>query len=220
MDLILFGFLIAGFFIGKRKGFLFSFVSLCSTALIIFLSYRFCGTIANVIDKPVGSWIEKLLQRNLNKNINGTFSSMNQLIVALSNYYGRLFGVIASFLLKNISFEGSLTAGEIIAPSFSFLICKVLGFALFYIVFSFAALILSKLLHKLIKKTNLGFFDTLTGGVVGMIKWFALFLILYAILSSLANFTLFSKLKVFIETGVISKKLYNFLIIKIISLFY
>lgn len=220
VDWILLAICLLYFFIGLRKGFLTSVISVISFSVVLILSFKFCGKVAEAFDGMIGNVIQGGIKNGINGVVEGKFSSTEELLFYLmSTKYGKYFGVILKTLLKNVTFEGELSAGEIISPTLSRLLVHVVAFIVLAIGFSIAFKLIELILQKIVKLTGWKG-DRLLGGVMGLAKGLVVFAVVFAILSAIANFTLSEKLLSFVRSGIISKQIYNRFIIKIINLFY
>lgn len=220
VDWLLFAICLLYFFIGLRKGFLTSIVSMVSFFVVIVLSFSLREKVATLLDGVLGGLINGGIKNGLNTAIAGKFSSTDELLFYLmSTRYGKYFGVILKSLIKNVSFEGSLTAGEIVSPTLTWLLLKVISFAALTILFSIVFKLLEMIMHKLVKMVGRNG-DRLLGGMFGIFKGLLVFVAIFIVISAIANFTLSEKLLSFVNSGIISKQIYNKFIIKIINLFY
>ncbi len=219
MDWILLGFLLFFCAIGIYKGFVKAVFSLVSTFLIAIVAWKACPYVSEWLAKLVGNAINSNLSNILNNLVPGTFSDVSQLQSQISQEHF-VFALILSKILTNISFEGNLSAGQILSPTLTDLILKVLSFVIVFVVLLVVVKILRVLTDKLINLLGLAGTNRLLGGAVGLCKGLLFFIIFYMILCAFANFTLNENLLNFISNGVISKNLYNWFVEKIINLFY
>jgi len=207
------------FFIGIRKGFLTS-ISVIFFCAALILSLKFCVKVSDMLDGMFGNVIKSGIKDSINSVVGGKFSSTEELLFFLmSTNYGKYFGVILKMLMKNIYFEGELTAGEIVAPTLSHLLARVVAFILLAIGFSLVLKLIEFIVKKIVKLIGWKG-DKMLGGVLGLVKGVVVFGVLFIVLSAIANFTLSEKLLSFVNSGIISKQIYNKFIIKIINLFY
>ena len=208
------------FFIGLRKGFLTSVVSVMSFFVVIILSFSLREKVATLLDGVFGNLIEGGIKDGFDTAVAGNFSCADDfLFYLMSTRYGKYFGIILKSLVKNVSFEGSLTAGEIVSPTLTWLFLQVVAFAMLVILFSLIFKFIELIVYKLVKMFGWKG-DRLLGGMFGIIKGLLIFAACFIAMSAIANFTLSEKLLAFINSGIISKQIYNKFIIKIINLFY
>lgn len=172
------------------------------------------------VQEMCGESVFDFLKNAFDEKIVGNFADVEQLknTVAASEY--NLFGVLLIRLLGDLSFEGELTAGQILAPSISKLLLKVATFIVAYVVLYLFLKILQKIINKIIKKCGLSVGDRMLGGMLGLIKGVFLFGVVYFAIASLANLLLNEALLNFVQNGQISKFVYDNFIAKIIEVFY
>jgi len=219
MDYLLIAFVVLYFLKGFWRGLLNVIVSLFATVLVFVLAYKFC--------QPLGEYFQELNFVDFQSSISGfldqmfvgKFASNEELIAAISSE-NKVFVFFLSKLLKNISFDGILTAGQILSPTINALIFKVIAFIVTYVILSIGVSLMKTILLKVLKICKLEKINRLLGGVVGAVKGAVLFLIVYVVLLGCANFFLNEALLTFCRSGVVSNFLYENLIEKIINLFY
>ncbi len=221
MDYVLLGFVVIYFFVGMKKGFVSMIFSVAGVVISFFVAYYFCGRFAQVGNNLFGAGVQRFLTNLINGVVSGKFSTMTELFDAIvPTKFGKLFGVVIERLLKNIEFDGSLTAGAILSPTLSILFFKVVSFIFLFFVSSLILKILNRTANFLIKKLGISTKNRFMGGVFGLFKGVVMFFVLFVVLTAIANFTLSESLQSFVQSGKISTTLYNKYITKIISLFY
>lgn len=220
MDYILLAFSI--FFIAKGfcKGFLSTVFSMIGVVVIAIVAWQVKDIALPMLENFCGNWLEDYLKNKINLEIVGKFSSLSQLQSAVANSKFSLFGIFLFKLLGDLSLDGELSAGQILAPSITTLLIKIFAFLLIFIILYILIKILRLILTKIIKKCGLTFADRILGCLLGGVKALAVFAIFYFVMSSLANLTLSNALLDFVQSGVVSKFIYNNFITKIVALFY
>lgn len=172
------------------------------------------------VSSVAGNMFTGLIEDRLNSLVPGEFSNMTDLLQAVGNSKLSMFGALLFRLCGDITFEGSLTIGQIFAPSISNLLIKIIVFIAIFIILYLLTKILRFFINKIIKKCGLSVGNRMLGAALGILKGLILFGILYFVLVSLANLFLLEGLLKFIEDGAFSKFIYNNFIIKIFQLFY
>lgn len=220
MDYILFGILLYFFAKGLFKGFVSMLFSMLGIFFIAVVSWQICPLILGKVQEFAYGGLEGFVRKMIDEQLAGEFSDMNSFVQAISQSRLSVFGVLLFKLLGDLSFDGNLTAGQILAPSITNLVLKVLTFvAVFVVLFSLLRLA-QMFLTKLIKKCGLSVGNRLLGGVVGVVKGLLVFGVLYFVLSLLSNILMSEWLLAFVQSGRISAFLYDNLIVKFVNLFY
>lgn len=219
MDYVLLGFLLFFVAVGIYKGFVKAIFSFVSTFLIVVIAWKFCPTVADSISSIIGKPINLFFDNTLNNLFPGTFSDISQFQAQISQE-NFVFSFLINKILANLTFEGTLTAGQILSPTLSNLLLKVIAFLILFICLAVAVKILRFLLDKFVKISGLNMVNRALGGVVGLFKGILYFAIFYLLFCAFANFTLNENMLNFVASGHISKTLYDWFIEKIINLFY
>ena len=221
MDWILFAFCGFYFIKGYFKGFISMVFSLVGTFAILVIAWELTAFFSTYVQGWFGDGIYGILKTGIDEIMAGKFSSMEEFRTALmQTSYGSLFGLFLMNLIGNVSFDGSLTAGQILAPSLSELVIKALSFLFIFLILTFLLKILKFLLNKTIKMLGFQSGNKILGGFVGAIKGLIVFGVVYVILVAISNFMLNETLLNFVQSGNVSQFLYDNFIIKIINLFY
>lgn len=221
MDWILFAFCGFYFIKGYFKGFISMVFSLVGTFAMFVIVWKLTAFFSSYAQSWFGDGIYGMLKSGIDEIVSGEFTSMEDFRTALmQTSYGSLFGLFLTNLIGDVSFDGSLTAGQILAPSLSELLIKVVAFLIVFLILMFLFKILKFLLNKTIKMLGFQSGNKILGGLVGAIKGLILFGIIYVVLVAISNFTLNEGLLSFVQSGAVSQFLYDNLIIKIINLFY
>ncbi len=216
MDLLLFSILLFFTVKGTIKGFVSTIIAFVGTAFIAVLAWNLCPLLANLLQNWLN--LDTAIKNIIDSKIPGTFSSMEELKAAISEFglfYSILFG-----LAGNIYFEGEQTAGQILAPSLNVFACKIISFVIIFVALAIVLKILKFLLSKLIKVLGLSFGNRILGGIVGLAEGVVIFGVIFFVISMIANALLNETLLAFVESGNVSRWLYDNIIIKIIKLIF
>ena len=219
MDWLLLAVVTFYFLKGCWRGFAEILFSILSTVFIFVLSYKLC--------QPFGEFFEGLqifdFQNFITNVLNGffdqNFSSAEQLATAInsSSFFFKLF---LSTIVKNISFDGQLSAGEVLSPIINSLFFKVVAFLMIYVGAKTILVFIKTIALKAMKKTKLVVGNRILGGAFGVIQGLAVFIVFYVIMLACANAFLNEKLLQFCQSGAVSNFIYNNFTEKIINLFY
>lgn len=221
MDFVLFAILAFYFFRGCMKGLLSMIFSLVGVFFVAIVSWKLTTIFLPSVQNFAGGAIFDAMRSLFDGMLPGTFSSLAEFQSALmKSKVGALFSVFAAKLFENISFEGSLTTGQILAPTLSKIFVSVVTFLLIFLCLEILLKILKNLLNKIIKKCGLSMGNRILGGLVGLVKGVLMFGILFVLLSTIANVFLNENLLKFVQNGTISNFVYQKLIVKIIHLIY
>lgn len=219
MDFVLLAFSVFYFLKGIFKGFISQVFSLIGTFAIAILAWKltelpfFENILGNIFINPIENVLNGLLP--------GQFENLLQLETALSqSKLGILFNVLFSKLLTSITFDGKMTAGQLLAPSLNSLATKLLTFVILFFGMALILKILRIFLNKMINLCGFSVGNRILGGLIGLVKGFLIFGIVYLILMTLASFLLNETLLEFVKSGPVSNFIYENFIIKAINLFY
>lgn len=206
---------------GFFKGFLSMFFSLVGTFVIVVLSYGLCAQFEPIVDKWIGQGILNTLKVVLDGAISGQFSDVSSLQVAISSSkYALLFHFLLYKVLGNLTIDGTMSAGQILAPTITAILVKVIAFTLLFVVMYVILRLVVFFLNKIIKKCGMKTGNRIFGGVLGVAKGLVMFGVIYFVLSTLANLLMNETLLTFVQNGVVSKFLYDQLILKMLNLIY
>lgn len=200
---------------------LFSFVG---TVFVSVVAWKTCPLVAQAISplllQPIQSWLKGIFSGAFP----GIFSDMaaleNAILSGGAGGFAGFFGAFLPKLLGDITFEGSLSTGEILAPSVSQILLKVVAFALIFVGLFLALKIAKFFINRLVRSLGLGWGNRLLGGVLGLLKGLLLFGVIYLLLCTPSNIILNPGLANFVQSGVVSNFLYKNLAAKIIAIFY
>lgn len=216
MDILLLALTSIFFLRGFFKGFLSTVFSLVGVSVVAFLSWKFCG----VAGEMFSNWFNfsANFEGLINSKISGTFSSVEELQAALAQ--AGIFYTFLSKLLGDLSFEGNLSAGEVLAPKISVLLNKIIAFVVLFVLMCVVLKILQFLLNKFVLGFGLGFLNRTLGGVLGIVEGVLIAMLLFFILSSVAHLSLNEGLLKFVENGIVSNWIYENIITKSINLLF
>ena len=196
-------------------------VSLFSAVLLFLLSYYVSIALANSLQgSTIYQSVYDFLQNIFDNMLPGEFESMSEVLAGVGSMSNAILRLVFQAVLKNITFEGSLSFGEIITPTFTLIFFKVILFIFCFILLSIAFKIISFLLKKSIESVRLGKINRVAGFLLGGLKGFVVSMVVFIFLSFLSSLGINSGLTSFVEDGVISSYLYNQYFLKIFELFY
>lgn len=187
------------------------------------LAWKFCASLGSVLQGVDGlnKFLTETLSQTLDGMFNGTFTSMEEFqAVAMQSKYGAIFAILFKLLSNNITFEGELTAGQILSPTLSTIIFNVVAFMIIFIGLLIILNILRFILNKIVKLCGFSVGNKFLGGMIGLIKGLIVFGVFYIGIVAVANFTLNEGLLNFVRNGYVSNFIYDNVIIKIINFFY
>ena len=170
MDWILFA--VCGFYFirGYLKGFVSMLFSLMGVIAVVFISIKLTDMFYSNVYEMIGDGIEETIKSGFDSAIAGTFSDIEMLKNAISDSNFKTFLFFLNFLVKDISFEGSLSAGQILAPSISVLITKIITFVVVFLVLMLVLKLFKVVFSKLTNFCGLGVGNKLAGGLVGLVN--------------------------------------------------
>ena len=221
MDFLIIALILVYAFLGFYKGALKMLVSLFSAVLLFLLSYYVSIALANSLQgSTIYQSVYDFLQNIFDNMLPGEFESMSEVLAVVGSMSNVILRLVFQTVLKNITFEGSLSFGEIITPTFTLIFFKVILFIFCFILLSIAFKIISFLLKKSIESAGLGKINRVAGFLLGGLKGFVVSMVVFIFLSFLSSLGINSGLTSFVEDGVISSYLYNQYFLKIFELFY
>lgn len=221
MDFLIIALILVYAFLGFYKGALKMLVSLFSAVLLFLLSYYVSIALANSLQgSTIYQSVYDFLQNIFDNMLPGEFESMSEVLAVVGSMSNVILRLVFQTVLKNITFEGSLSFGEIITPTFTLIFFKVILFIFCFILLSIAFKIISFLLKKSIESVGLGKINRVAGFLLGGLKGFVVSMVVFIFLSFLSSLGINSELTSFVEDGVISSYLYNQYFLKIFELFY
>ena len=221
MDFVLLAILAFYFVRGCLKGFVSMLFSLVGAFFVAIISWKLTQFFLPSAQNFAGGAVFDTLRNLFDGILPGTFSNLEEFQAALSiSKVGVLFSLFATRLLGNITFDGSLTAGQILAPTLSKILISLFTFLLIFLLLEIFLKFLRAFLNKIIKKCGLSMGNRILGGIVGLLKGALVFGIVFAALSISANVLLNEGLLQFVKSGTVSNFLYTNLLTKILNLIY
>ena len=205
---------------GYFKGFVSMLFAMIGIVAVAIFSWQLTKLALPYAQENFGNFFVGLIQGRIDKIIPGQFSNMADLVQAIGNSKLSLFGAFLLTFAGDITIDGNISAGQILAPSISNLIIKILVFVIIFLVLYVLLKILRFLIDKIIKKCGLSLGNRLLGTVFGLVKGLFLFGILYFVLSTIANLFMLEGLLSFVKNGVFSNFIYDNFILRIVAWFY
>ncbi len=196
---------------GIFKGAVSMVLSLLSVFVVSALAWDLVDVVLPFVSSIVEEPLMKLFSNLLNEFVPGQFSNLAEFESSLNVLNISMFSIIEQ-LLGNLSFDGNLTAGQILAPSMSSFATKVITFLLLFFIISLVVKMIKLFVNKLIKLCGFSFSNRLIGGTLGIVKGLAIFLLMYFVLNVLSNLLLIESLNKFIQSGNVSKVIYDFIV--------
>ena len=220
MDYILLAFCLIYFVKGYFKGFVAMFFSLFGTVTVAVLAWKFSDSLYTYTENFVGKEIFDFLRESLDGMLQGSFSSIEefQMVIARTKY-GTIFSFLISKLIKNITFEGELTTGQILAPFLKSYLIKIINFIVLFLALIIILKIIKLVVVKIVNIADLQTGNKIFGGVLGLAKGIIIFFVFFGVMSILANSLMNEGLLNFVKSGVVSNYIYENCINKIINLF-
>lgn len=223
MDFVLLAIVLYFSIKGFAKGFVTTTFSLATTFFVAYVSYQFADELANFLINETG-WFGKIqdgISLTLNSMFPGQFVSMQNFQNSLSSSkYAVVFAVLLKLLAVDISFDGELSAGQIFAPSLTYLLAVVVCFMLLFVTMRIILKVLCIGLNRFVNLSGMSHINRIMGLVSGAVLGLIVFGIFYSIFVAIANFSFNQALIEFAKSGNFSYKIYQIFISKIISLFY
>lgn len=194
--------------------------SLFGVVAVVFVSIKLTNIFYLNAYNLIGASVEKTIKTGLDSLVYGTFSDIETLKNAILASNFKTFSFFLNFLMKDIAFDGSLSAGQILAPSLSVLITKVITFVIAFVVLMIILKLLKVIAMKFTNFCGIGVGNKIVGGLIGIFKGLFVFGTFYVALLLLSNFMLNDSLLSFVKSGYISNYIYEHYIKIIINTFY
>ncbi|MDE6583126.1 MAG: CvpA family protein [Clostridia bacterium] len=219
MDIILLAICVFYLVKGYIKGLVSMLFSLFGVVFIFVLAWKlsdFClPYFKNWFDFSSG------LSNVLDQFLPGQFANIFELEQAVSqSHFGVIFAPIFSKLFLDITFDGNLTAGQILAKPLNSLCIKLLAFVALFVTFVILLKLLRFLFNRIVKFCGLGFCNRIFGSLVGLCKGIVFFGICYFVLLTLSNLFLNETLLTFVKSGQVSNFVYENIVDFLFSIFY
>ena len=221
MDFVLLGISAFYFVRGCLKGFLSMLFSLAGVFFVAVLAWKLTETVLPFVQSFAGGTVFNTLRSLIDGIVPGEFDCIADFQTAVSSSrIGFLFNLFLAQLFANLTFDGTLTAGQILAPTLSVIVLKVLTFILLFLILEILLKLVRFFLNKIIKKCGLSMGNRILGGLLGLAKGLIIFGIFYVVMTIAANVLLNEGLLEFVRGGAVSNFLYENFISKIIGIFY
>ena len=199
---------------GFVKGFVRMLLSFISFALIIFIAYEIATNTINLFG--LNDYLQNIFKNMLDGMGLGTFSNKNEIYIALegANVNVMLIALL-KILLNNIEFEGNLTFGQIFSPTLADFTYRIIIFFGSFVIVLLLTRLVAFLLGFILKKTGLTPVNRFFGFVLGVFKGVIISTLIFVSLSLLASLNLSEGLTNFVNSGYVSKFIYENHIIKL-----
>ena len=195
--------------------------SLFKVALLLLLCYYLSEQLANsLVGGALWQHIYDFLKGIFDDVLAGEFQNMSEVLFSVGFLSNAVLRVVLQTVLKNITFEGDMSFGEIVAPSLTLIFLKVVLFILLFILLSAIFKLIDFILRKCISFAGFGRINRLAGFFLGLLKGFVISMLVFVVLTALSNLNISERLTSFVESGLVSSYLYNHYFLNIFNLFY
>ena len=207
--------------VGFYKGALSMLFSIFRLTLLLFLSYYLANTLCeNLIGSSLYLHVADIIENLCDNLVPGEFSSMSEVFASVGLLSNGALRIILEMILKNITFNGVMSFGELVAPSIMKIVLKVILFIIIFFVLSVLFKIINYFIKKSTKVLGIGKLNRVAGFLLGGLKGFVVAMVIFIVLSTLASLGLSEGLTNFVESGTLSSYLYNNYFLTIFNLFY
>ncbi|HIT62118.1 MAG TPA: CvpA family protein [Candidatus Caccovivens faecavium] len=221
MDFLIIALILIYAFIGFYRGAIRMLFSLLRVALLLLLCYYLSERLTiSLVGSSLWQGVYEFLKNIFDGLLPGEFQSMSEVLYSVGLMSNVVMRLILQAVLKNITFEGSMSFGEIVAPTLTLIFLKVVLFILLFILLSILFKLIDFVLRKCVKFAGLGKVNRLLGFFLGAIKGFVVSMIVFTVLTFLSSLNISDGLTSFVESGLISSYLYNHYFLNIFNLFY
>lgn len=195
--------------------------SLFRVALLLLLCYYLSEQLANsLVGGALWQHVYEFLKGIFDDVLPGEFQNMSEVLYSVGFLSNAVLRVVLQTVLKNITFEGDMSFGEIVAPSLTLIFLKVVLFILLFILLSAIFKLIDFILRKCISFAGFGRIDRLAGFFLGLLKGFVISMLVFVVLTALSSLNISERLTSFVESGLVSSYLYNHYFLNIFNLFY
>ena len=195
--------------------------SLFRVALLLLLCYYLSERLANsLVGGALWQHIYEFLKGIFDDVLPGEFQNMSEVLYSVGFLSNAVLRVVLQTVLKNITFEGDMSFGEIVAPSLTLIFLKVVLFILLFILLSAVFKLIDFILRKCISFAGFGRINRLAGFFLGLLKGFVISMLVFVLLTALSSLNISERLTSFVESGLVSSYLYNHYFLNIFNLFY
>lgn len=195
--------------------------SLFRVALLLLLCYYLSEQLANsLVGGALWQHVYEFLKGIFDDVLPGEFQNMSEVLYSVGFLSNAVLRVVLQTVLKNITFEGDMSFGEIVAPSLTLIFLKVVLFILLFILLSAIFKLIDFILRKCISFAGFGRINRLAGFFLGLLKGFVISMLVFVVLTALSSLNISERLTSFVESGLVSSYLYNHYFLNIFNLFY
>lgn len=195
--------------------------SLFRVALLLLLCYYLSEQLANsLVGGALWQHVYEFLKGIFDDVLPGEFQNMSEVLFSVGFLSNAVLRVVLQTVLKNITFEGDMSFGEIVAPSLTLIFLKVVLFILLFILLSAIFKLIDFILRKCISFAGFGRINRLAGFFLGLLKGFVISMLVFVVLTALSSLNISERLTSFVESGLVSSYLYNHYFLNIFNLFY
>lgn len=183
-------------------------LSLIGSVVVYFFSWQLVDVLYPGFSKVLEPPLLTFFTNAINKIIPGQFSTVAEFQNAF-NFSEISIYEILEMILGKISFEGTLSAGQILSPSLARLSTKVVLFFILFLTITFAAKVVKIIIKKMLAFCGLSIQNRVLGGILGSLKGVFLFILIILGLNVVSQLFLIEPLNIFLQTGKISQSLLN-----------
>ncbi len=219
MDIILLAISVFYLVKGYVKGLVSMLFSLFGVVFVILLAWK----LSDFCQPYFQNWFNFTngLSNVLDQFLPGKFANIFELEQAVTqSHFGIIFAPIFTKLFLNITFEGNLTAGQILARPLNSLCLKLMAFVVLFVTFVILLKLLRFLFNRIVKFCGLGVCNRIFGSLVGLCKGIVIFGVCYFVMLTLSNFFLNETLLTFVKSGQVSNFVYENIVDFLFSIFY
>lgn len=221
MDFLVIALILVNGFVGFYRGAVKMLFSLFRVALLLLLCYYLSEQLANsLVGGALWQHIYEFLKGIFDDVLPGEFQNMSEVLYSVGFLSNAVLRVVLQTVLKNITFEGDMSFGEIVAPSLTLIFLKVVLFILLFILLSAIFKLIDFILRKCISFAGFGRINRLAGFFLGLLKGFVISMLVFVLLTALSSLNISEGLTSFVESGLVSSYLYNLYFLNIFNLFY
>ena len=221
MDFLVIALILANGFVGFYRGAVKMLFSLFRVALLLLLCYYLSEQLANsLVGGALWQHVYEFLKGIFDDVLPGEFQNMSEVLFSVGFLSNAVLRVVLQTVLKNITFEGDMSFGEIVAPSLTLIFLKVVLFILLFILLSAIFKLIDFILRKCISFAGFGRINRLAGFFLGLLKGFVISMLVFVVLTALSSLNISERLTSFVESGLVSSYLYNHYFLNIFNLFY
>lgn len=221
MDFLVIALILVNGFVGFYRGAVKMLFSLFRVALLLLLCYYLSEQLANsLVGGALWQHVYEFLKGIFDDVLPDEFQNMSEVLFSVGFLSNAVLRVVLQTVLKNITFEGDMSFGEIVAPSLTLIFLKVVLFILLFILLSAVFKLIDFILRKCISFAGFGRINCLAGFFLGLLKGFVISMLVFVVLTALSSLNISEGLTSFVESGLVSSYLYNHYFLNIFNLFY